>query len=191
MSEGKYLISNGHEDSETTYKLYDMYNNGNAFTRGVVAVDVTEKTSFTGSFSNENQQEGEVFSYYSSLYDKSSSIGYIDGSWSNNVLNLTIGMDGVVNGVLNSCDITGTVAIPDADKNLYNFDYTLSNCANSGEYEGFGMISLLDGDPYFTVISGNDNRMEFFLVSSLTLLLLFFLFQAISQVLVIDLQDLE
>ncbi len=162
MSEGKYLISNGHEDSETTYKLYDMYNNGNAFTRGVVAVDVTEKTSFTGSFSNENQQEGEVFSYYSSLYDKSSSIGYIDGSWSNNVLNLTIGMDGVVNGVLNSCDITGTVAIPDADKNLYNFDYTLSNCANSGEYEGFGMISLLDGDPYFTVISGNDNRMEFF-----------------------------
>jgi len=36
ISNGSYLISNGHEDSLTSYKLYDICNNGNLFTRGVV-----------------------------------------------------------------------------------------------------------------------------------------------------------
>ncbi|PLX69262.1 MAG: hypothetical protein C0602_07555 [Denitrovibrio sp.] len=163
MNSGKYLVSDGTDNSSTSYRLYDLYDNNNAFAIGMVSAAVQERAGFKGSYVNSANQEGEVSALYSSLYEKAVSIENIQGVWSTARQNIDIDEDGIITGTLDYCEIEGDVSIPHKDRNIFEIGFTLSECDNEGIYDGLGII-LQDesGNSYFLALTSNSERMENF-----------------------------
>lgn len=161
MSHSSYLVSDGYEGSDTSYRLYDLNSGGEIWARGQVAAKVKEKESFTGTFENDKGQEGEVTSFYSALTDYPASISYITGHLEMDSVSLDVSTEGQIQGTLGSCDVSGTVSVPDPQRNLYQFQYLLSGCSIGGSYEGLGMIAEDDdGYAYFMGLGANETHMN-------------------------------
>jgi uncharacterized protein YjbI with pentapeptide repeats len=161
ISDDKYLVADGRENSSTTYKLYDIYNENNFFSIGLVTAHIEEKNRFSGGFQNDAGQEGELDSYYSSLYDKAVSISDIYGSRHNDDMSISIDDSGFFTGTYSGCVIDGSFSIPQAGKNMFAIKFDLSECSTAGTYDGLGIIMADDFDlPYFMGLASNETRME-------------------------------
>lgn len=161
MAESIYMVSDGREDSSTSYGLYDLYDNNNKFAVGLVSATVDEQNVFTGSFQNTAFQEGELFSYYSTVYEKSVSLSDISGEHATADMDITVSDEGVISGTIDGCDVTGDIYVPEEGKNIFDISMTMSGCDNAGAYEGLGAVMLDDSDtPYFMALTANDIRME-------------------------------
>jgi uncharacterized protein YjbI with pentapeptide repeats len=162
MEEKRVLVSDGQEGSDQKYMLYDMYDEGRAFARGIVAVTVEEKNKFSGTFSNETLQEGEIYSNYSALFERGASLDYIDGDYNYAEITMSISPEGAMSGTWRGCALEGTIAVPEADKNVYTINYTLDACAYSGEYSGLGFVNMIDEDAYLVILADGGDRMDGF-----------------------------
>ncbi|MGE4498379.1 MAG: pentapeptide repeat-containing protein [Deferribacterales bacterium] len=163
MVKNKYIVSDGQENSSTRYMLYNLASNGEAIARGVVTAFVNEKESFSGAFSNDFLQEGEIEAVYSRLYEIPSSLAQLAGSKLTANMNLTVSDDGAFSGSYKTCTVTGGVIDnPESDKNIYTVEYTLEGCANAGFYEGLGTVSMMDDEAYFMIFAAGSTRMDFF-----------------------------
>jgi len=163
MKDGGYMVSDGQNNSSTTYNLYDIYDNNNAFAIGVVGAGVKERDSIKGSFVNDAAQEGEISMLYTKLYEKSVSIDDIQGEWITSRQDITIDAVGNITGTLDSCVVDGDVFIPEEGKNLFEVNIALSGCSNAGYYEGLGFILEEEpGTAYFMALTANSDRMEAF-----------------------------
>ena len=161
MSNDEYLVADGRDNSSTTYRLYDLYDDSNFFSIGLVAAHVEEQNRFSGSFQNDAGQEGELDAYYSSLYEKAVSIKDIEGERSNSAMNIIIERSGEFSGHYSGCSINGRFTVPEAGKNIFVVDFDLTGCSKAGSYDGLGIIMENNsGDPYFMGLTSNDNRME-------------------------------
>ena len=161
MTEGVYMVSDGRENSSTSYRLYDLYDNNNKFAIGLVSASVKEHDKFSGTFQNSTYQEGELFSYYSALYEYSVSLSDIAGEHISDYMDVTISDNGTVSGTFKGCGIDGNVYVSEKGKNIFDIILNTTECDNAGTYEGLGIIMLDDDDtPYFIGLTANDTRME-------------------------------
>ncbi|MGE4318616.1 MAG: pentapeptide repeat-containing protein [Deferribacterales bacterium] len=160
MQGSKVLVSDGQVGSDTEYMLYDIYNEGLAFARGIVSTVVDEKDHLSGVFSNENNQEGEIYASYSYLFERGASLSYLTGTYSDGGLNLTVDAAGGMTGTWRGCSMTGTITAPETEKNIYTISYNLSGCAYSGDYTGLGFVSIIGSDAYMSIFADNGSRMD-------------------------------
>ncbi len=156
MAADQYLVANGSEGSETSYKMYSIYDDGQPFARGVTSLAIIEQESLQGVFENEAMQEGSVTAYFSPLYNKGASLSYLTGS---------ADATGTLSGSINSCTLDGTITVPQSSVNLYAVNYSLSGseCTKAGTYQGLGIIALDEYDKaYFLSLSTNsdESRMD-------------------------------
>jgi uncharacterized protein YjbI with pentapeptide repeats len=165
MVNGKYLVTNGMQESNTSYRIYDMLDDGKAAANGMTALHVKEQESFSGAFENDLLQEGEVSATFTQLYNKASSLEYIYGDVNTSKANMTISKTGVVSGVVNDCQVDGNISTPDKSVNMYKLEITFSTCDKSGVYKGLGVVVLDNNNSaYFLGLGSNEDssRMEVF-----------------------------
>lgn len=165
MTHGKYLVTNGIEDSNTSYRIYDVLDNGKFFANGMTALNVKEQESFSGAFENDVLQEGEVSATFTQLYNKASSLEYIKGDINTSKVNLNINESGTISGTFKECQIDGTISVPDSSVNMYKLGFTLVSCEDSGTYNGLGVVALdSNNSAYFMALASDEDglKMEVF-----------------------------
>lgn len=162
MFSGAYTISSDNK-LVSTYKNYDGY--GSYSSDGSLTGTVVEKQTLTGLFSNTLNQTGTISASYNLVFEKPASLDYISGTITNTTQNFSISSSGAVSGTSNGCDILGQVTVPDTKVNIYNVNYTLSNCSYSGNYSGFGTIIESNGIYQFQSGMSNNTRMDLFVVN--------------------------
>jgi hypothetical protein len=158
MTADKYLIANGSEGSETSYKMYRIDDNGQPFARGVTSMIISEQDSLQGVFDNEALQEGTITAYFSPLYSKGASLSYL-------TLTGSVDATGTLSGSKDSCTLAGAITVPQSSVNIYDVNYSLSGleCTKSGTYQGLGIVALDEYDKaYFLSLSTNsdESRMD-------------------------------
>ena len=163
MSTGKYLMANSLEDSNTSYKAYDINDNGKVFANGVTALSITQESHFSGTFANDLYQEGNLESVYSELYSKTSSLEYVQKTLDSENLKISVDENGLLSGTKKECVINGNLSVPDKSRNIYKIDFTLSECDDSGVYTGLGIVALdSNNSAYFMsfATSSDESRMD-------------------------------
>ncbi len=156
MAADQYLVANGSEGSETSYKMYSIYDDGKPFARGITSLAISEQESLHGVFENEALQEGTITSYFSPLYSKGAALSYLTGN---------ADATGTLSGNKDSCTLDGTITVPQSSVNIYAVNYSLSGseCTKSDTYKGLGIIALDEYDKaYFLSLSTNsdESRMD-------------------------------
>lgn len=163
ISHSKYLIANSLENSNTSYKMYSISENGKPFTNGVTSLTITEQEQLSGNFVNDAYQEGNIESVFTELYNKPSSLQFIDTPVATDSLNISIDESGVLTGSKNDCKVNGNIEIPDNNINMYQLNFTLTECVDSGEYQGLGVVALDNNSrAYFMSFATNfdESRMD-------------------------------
>jgi len=163
MSANKYLTADSLQDSDTSYKIYDINNNGKFFANGVTSLSIKEESYFSGTFVNDLYQEGNLESLFSGLYNKASSLEYVKKTLDSDGLKISVDENGLISGVKDECAISGNITVPDKSVNIYSLNFSLLECDESGDYKGLGIVALdSNSSAYFLSFATNsdESRMD-------------------------------
>lgn len=153
-----HIIFDGYEENNTTYKLYTL-DRGEYFSSGAVSAYVGSD-EITGVFSNSLGQEGEIKLYRTSLFDINASLEYIEGEYTTKTSSFSINKEGNIAGKHRECNIDGKV-VPHASNNIYEIEYTLSQCSVENSFNGVGFVALdNNSSPYFLGITHSLEKMD-------------------------------
>ena len=109
---------------------------------------IVEGTSITGTYSTNYNGSGNFSLFYDSLYDMSSSLSSLQGTWikSSGIQTATVTIDigGAFTGVDSfGCLYEGALTILDPSKNLYGVTFDITGC---GSYSASGYAVLRDSN---------------------------------------------
>lgn len=86
-------------------------------------------------------QGNSVLGYFTSLYERPSSLALIAGVYTDGLLTIAVNSDGVVTGSdMDGCVLNGNVGVVHPDRNYYSVVVDVANCAASGNYEGAAFL---------------------------------------------------
>lgn len=165
MKNGRFLTADGANGTETSYKMYSIYEEGRPFARGITTLTISERDAMQGVFENDALQEGEITAYFSALSDKKPSLNNLTATVEQDRMAFTVDGSGTINGIKDGCTINGSFTVPQPEINIYAVSYALSgaDCEKSGNYAGLGIIALDENtDAYFLALSRNsdESRMD-------------------------------
>ena len=158
------------EDVDATFALYEgeikgrdfenkFYAGTYTFTDGRFSATVynaEEKMVISGSASDQNKIDATYESttgatgalaliFNEDLYHRDSSFELLSGEWSSDTSNYSIDTAGGITGTFfDTCQLSGTFAIIDKNRNLYVLEADLTQCEYQGQYSGLAILD--DGD---------------------------------------------
>jgi hypothetical protein len=137
---------------------------GGIFATSTLSGTVIEQSSITGTFSTSYGTNGTVTLAFDDIYNRSSSLLFLEGNWSYADrfynLTLTVNSDGVFFAQdTEGCILSGKFSILESDHNLYDIDLTVQSCGVfDGNYDGFaGFFDDVTTNDSLQVVVSNAN----------------------------------
>lgn len=145
---GTYTVSGNSITADV--KAYAI--GGGPYATSVITGTFSEQSQFDATFSSTyissgTTSTGSITLTYDSIYDRSSSLAMLEGTWSETDGAYTITADVDAFGSLSGtdtagCGYSGVISILDPNKNLYGIDIDVSTCSSfNGSYDGFAVLT--------------------------------------------------
>lgn len=140
--DGTYDVINGNDFSSrvSVYRIYSA-----PWTFADISGTVTEQGSISASF-NVLSTSGTISLLYDLLYNRTSSLSLVEGSWNytNGAYSITITVDSAGAFVARDsegCVVPGNISLLDTAHNIYDMKTSTSNCGRwDGYYTGFSAL---------------------------------------------------
>lgn len=123
--------------------LGEYFLNGSSVLTGTMTGTIIERSSLQGAYQLSTGERGTVSLLYNDLYQRSSSLGRLAGTWID-AYNDTYSVDSMGRIFAQDsagCVYNGTAAVINTSYNAYRVNLTVSNCgAVNGSYSGLGVV---------------------------------------------------